>query len=218
MPWVHFDPASVRNRKLADLTDADRWRWFALVCWAVENGTDGAVIASDLHRARIVGSARESRAFASRLHRAGLLDLVDGDPDSLDARWQLHDFLDYQTPSEIVDKQRAQARDRRRRYVERHGEPSGAAKRKRKREGWGALTHDGPGGPMRDGPGGPDAHLSFPPPTSRGGRGTPSGPPSPSSPSDGAAEAAAGRQTNGGATLPIAELSRQLADSLRIDP
>lgn len=218
MPWVHFDPASVRNRKVVQLTDADRWRWFSIICWSVENGTDGIALASQWHRVGIVGSMRDARRLALRLHRAGLLDLVDGDPEKGDATWQLHDFLDYQTPAEIVDRQREQARERRRRYVERHGEPSGAAKRKRKRQGGGAITQKGPGGPTREGPGGPDAPLSSPsfPTGRRGGETTTER--TPSSPSDGAAEGAAGRDTNGGATLPIAELSRHLADSLRLDP
>ena len=219
MAFVHLDPSTVRHPKLLKLAERDRWRWLQVVCWAVENSTDGIVSASELHRSCISRSCREARTFVARLHEAGLLDLIDGDPDRADAKWQLHDFLDYQTPAETVDARRKANAERQRRYRERNGSgPSGAAKRKGKTTGGRNAVTKGAVTPSRKG--GRNGPLPSPPPLRGGEGGEAEHTRTSARPAEGRSSVPAGDARANGSTIPedVGKLAANLAASLKLEP
>ena len=115
MSWARFESTMPRHPKIVGLSVPARWAFVEIVCWAVEQATDGE-IAHGVPFSTFTTSPSQAGKIERELVAAGLLEQ---NGSSL----LIHDFGDYQTSGAAYKERRADIRERKRKArAEREGD------------------------------------------------------------------------------------------------
>jgi hypothetical protein len=106
MTWLRLDDGFPDHPKVLELSDGAFVLFIEALCYASRHMTDGHILPGAVRRFR--GSAH-----AGELVDAGMWEATD-------RGWLIHDYLDYQTPREQVDRAREANRERQKRWRERN--------------------------------------------------------------------------------------------------
>lgn len=185
MSWARLDDGFADHPKILDLSDAAFRLHVCALCLSSRRSTDGFIATRDL-----------------RILAGMMLDTVDLSPlvqeltkardpyaplwEAKEGGWEIHDFLEYNPPAELVEKQKARARERMKRLRARQEELAEERSRERasERSGERDASRDGVRSRPRPVP-------SRPVPTPKEPNGSSGGSPKPPYAQDSAAQQAA---------------------------
>ncbi len=111
MPYVLIDDGMLEHPKITALTDKDFRAHFRAMCWSARRGTDGHIPPHQLPDLRI------TKAQVTRFVDQGVWDLNGNG-------WVIHDWTDFNPPTDPDARKRWMAARRKRR--ERQGVPDDA--------------------------------------------------------------------------------------------
>ena len=123
MPWVRFDDQFPYHRKVARLSDPAFRLHVSAIFWSALNLTDGWVPAESIPD--IAPGLRRLEGLAAELVGRGLWhESNHGCKDCVlpPDGWMVHHYLTYQPSKAQVEKERADARERQRRWRERRSD------------------------------------------------------------------------------------------------